>query len=91
MWINDMKMRSFFLIMKVFVVKEDDELEEEDEEEMGYVEIYVEYMLIKLKIGLCYLDVVVEISFLFSVIFFDVWYKIFIFEEIIDNGWLLVL
>uniref|UniRef100_A0A8C9ILE6 Uncharacterized protein n=1 Tax=Piliocolobus tephrosceles TaxID=591936 RepID=A0A8C9ILE6_9PRIM len=52
MWINDMKMRSFSPTMKVPVVKEDDEPEEKDEEEMGHAETYAEYMAIKLKIGL---------------------------------------
>uniref|UniRef100_A0A2K5S4C4 Protein strawberry notch homolog 1 n=1 Tax=Cebus imitator TaxID=2715852 RepID=A0A2K5S4C4_CEBIM len=91
MWINDMKMRSFSPTMKVPVIKEDDEPEEEDEEEMGHAETYAEYMPIKLKIGLRHPDAVVETSSLSSVTPPDVWYKTSISEETIDNGWLSAL
>uniref|UniRef100_A0A8C9IIP0 Protein strawberry notch homolog 1 n=1 Tax=Piliocolobus tephrosceles TaxID=591936 RepID=A0A8C9IIP0_9PRIM len=91
MWINDMKMRSFSPTMKVPVVKEDDEPEEKDEEEMGHAETYAEYMAIKLKIGLRHPDAVVETSSLSSVIPPDVWYKTSISEETTDNGWLSAL
>uniref|UniRef100_A0A0G2K3C0 Protein strawberry notch homolog 1 n=1 Tax=Rattus norvegicus TaxID=10116 RepID=A0A0G2K3C0_RAT len=90
-WINDMKMRSFSPTMKVPVVREEDEPEEEDEEEMGHAETYAEYMPIKLKIGLRHPDAVVETSSLSSVTPPDVWYKTSISEETIDNGWLSAL
>ncbi|KAM5194743.1 protein strawberry notch homolog 1 isoform 4-T4 [Mantella aurantiaca] len=88
-WINDdIKMRSFSPTNKV---KEDDEPEEEDEDEMGHAETYAEYMPIKLKVGLRHPDPVVETSSLSSVTPPDVWFQTSISEESIDNGWLSAL
>ncbi|KAM4707846.1 protein strawberry notch homolog 1 isoform 2-T2 [Discoglossus pictus] len=90
-WINDdIKMRSFSPTNKL-PVKEEDEPEEEDEEEMGHAETYAEYMPIKLKVGLRHPDPVVETSSLSSVTPPDVWYQASIPEETVDNGWLSAL
>ncbi|XP_055087633.1 protein strawberry notch homolog 1 [Periophthalmus magnuspinnatus] len=72
-------------------LKEDDEPEEEDEEELGHAETYAEYMPMKLKVGLRHPDPVVETSSLSSVSPPDVWYRLSIPEEVIDRGCLSAL
>lgn len=69
-------------------LEEEDEVEEEEVEELGYMEIYVDYVLFKFKIGKQYLDCVVEISMLFSVLFLDIIYILVLF---LDSGVLFVL
>uniref|UniRef100_A0AAY4CFC2 Protein strawberry notch homolog 1 n=1 Tax=Denticeps clupeoides TaxID=299321 RepID=A0AAY4CFC2_9TELE len=90
-WVNDdMKLRSFSPT-NVPGIKEEDEPEEEDDEELGHAETYAEYMPMKLKIGLRHPDPVVETSSLSSVKPPEVWYRLSIPEETIDRGWLSAL
>ncbi|MGH0167483.1 UNVERIFIED_CONTAM: hypothetical protein FKN15_062598 [Acipenser sinensis] len=91
-WINDdIKMRSFSPTNKIPGIKEEEEPDEEDEEELGHAETYAEYMPMKLKVGLRHPDPVVETSSLSSVSPPDVWYRLSLSEEIIDRGWLSAL
>ncbi|KAL7377325.1 hypothetical protein ABVT39_025953 [Epinephelus coioides] len=91
-WINDdIKMQTFSHSLKIPGMKEEDEPEEEEEEELGHAETYAEYMPMKLKIGLRHPDPVVETSSLSSVNPPDVWYRLSIPEEVIDNGCLSAL
>ncbi|XP_041084217.1 protein strawberry notch homolog 1-like isoform X2 [Polyodon spathula] len=91
-WINDdIKMRSFSPTNKIAGIKEEEEPDEEDEEELGHAETYAEYMPMKLKVGLRHPDPVVETSSLSSVSPPDVWYRLSLSEEIIDRGWLSAL
>lgn len=89
-WINDeSRIPAFHL--KSPGLKEDDEPEEEDEDELGHAETYAEYMPLKLRIGLRHPDPVVETSSLSSVSPPDVWYRLSIPEEVIDRGCLSAL
>uniref|UniRef100_UPI003AADC2E0 protein strawberry notch homolog 1 n=1 Tax=Centroberyx gerrardi TaxID=166262 RepID=UPI003AADC2E0 len=91
-WVNDdMKVQNFSHSLKLPGMKEEDEPEEEDEEELGHAETYAEYMPMKLKIGLRHPDPVVETSSLSSVNPPNVWYRLSIPEETIDRGWLSAL
>lgn len=91
-WINDdSRVTSFSHSLKPPGLKEDDEPEEEDEDELGHAETYAEYMPMKLKIGLRHPDPVVETSSLSSVNPPDVWYRLSISEEVIDRGCLSAL
>ncbi|XP_046873856.1 protein strawberry notch homolog 1 isoform X3 [Hypomesus transpacificus] len=91
-WVNeDAKGRSFSPTLKLPGMKEEDEPEEEDEEELGHAETYAEYMPMKLRIGLRHPDPVVETSSLSSVNPPNVWYRLSIPEETIDRGWLSAL
>ncbi|XP_049415796.1 protein strawberry notch homolog 1 isoform X2 [Epinephelus fuscoguttatus] len=91
-WINDdIKVQTFSHSLKIPGMKEEDEPEEEEEEELGHAETYAEYMPMKLKIGLRHPDPVVETSSLSSVNPPDVWYRLSIPEEVIDNGCLSAL
>ncbi|CAL9682352.1 unnamed protein product [Knipowitschia caucasica] len=72
-------------------LRDDEEPEEEDEEELGHAETYAEYMPMKLKVGLRHPDPVVETSSLSSVSPPDVWYRLSIPEEVIDRGCLSAL
>ncbi|MGH0166466.1 UNVERIFIED_CONTAM: hypothetical protein FKN15_005278 [Acipenser sinensis] len=76
---------------KIPGIKEEEEPDEEDEEELGHAETYAEYMPMKLKVGLRHPDPVVETSSLSSVSPPDVWYRLSLSEEIIDRGWLSAL
>ncbi|KAJ0057509.1 hypothetical protein NL108_009255, partial [Boleophthalmus pectinirostris] len=92
-WVNDeSRVPSFQLVsIRPPGLKEDDEPEEEDEEELGHAETYAEYMPMKLKVGLRHPDPVVETSSLSSVSPPDVWYRLSIPEEVIDRGCLSAL
>ncbi|XP_075885781.1 protein strawberry notch homolog 1 isoform X2 [Nelusetta ayraudi] len=72
-------------------IREEDEVEEEEEDELGHAETYAEYMPMKLKIGLRHPDPVVETSSLSSVNPPDVWYRVSIPEEVTDRGCLSAL
>uniref|UniRef100_A0A8C2ZWY0 Protein strawberry notch homolog 1 n=1 Tax=Cyclopterus lumpus TaxID=8103 RepID=A0A8C2ZWY0_CYCLU len=72
-------------------MKEEDEPEEEEEDELGHAETYAEYMPMKLKIGQRHPDPVVETSSLSSVNPPEVWYRLSISEEVIDRGCLSAL
>ncbi|KAL0965763.1 hypothetical protein UPYG_G00285410 [Umbra pygmaea] len=91
-WVNDdMKVRSFSPTLKQTGLKDEEEPEEEDDEELGHAETYAEYMPMKLRIGLRHPDPVVETSSLSSVNPPNVWYRLSIPEETIDRGWLSAL
>ncbi|XP_034564841.1 protein strawberry notch homolog 1 isoform X2 [Notolabrus celidotus] len=91
-WINEnTKMQNFSHFLKPPGMKEEDEPEEEEEEELGHAETYAEYMPMKLKVGLRHPDSVVETSSLSSVNPPDVWYRLSIPEEVIDQGFLSAL
>ncbi|XP_072310428.1 protein strawberry notch homolog 1 [Eucyclogobius newberryi] len=89
-WLND-ESRIHGFHLRPPGMKEDDEPEEEDEEELGHAETYAEYMPMKLKVGLRHPDPVVETSSLSSVNPPDVWYRLSIPEEVIDKGCLSAL
>ncbi|XP_067910625.1 protein strawberry notch homolog 1 isoform X2 [Heterodontus francisci] len=90
-WVNeDIKMRSFSPTPKL-PLKDEEEPEEEDDEELGHADTYAEYMPMKLKVGLRHPDPVVETSSLSSVTPPDVWYRLTVQEETIDSGWLSAL
>ncbi|KAJ8979809.1 hypothetical protein NQ317_001299 [Molorchus minor] len=67
------------------------EEEEVDDEEMGVMETYADYMPSKLKLGRKHPDPVVETASLSSVAPADVWYKLSIPEETIRPGHLSAL
>ncbi|XP_070844783.1 protein strawberry notch homolog 1 isoform X4 [Chaetodon trifascialis] len=91
-WINDnIKTQNFSHSLKPPGMKEEDEPEEEEEDELGHAETYAEYMPMKLKVGMRHPDPVVETSSLSSVNPPDVWYRLSIPEEIIDEGCLSAL
>ncbi|XP_056288481.1 protein strawberry notch homolog 1 isoform X2 [Pseudoliparis swirei] len=91
-WINDdIKMQTFPHSLKIPGMKEEDEPEEDEEEELGHAETYAEYMPMKLKIGQRHPDPVVETSSLSSVSPPEVWYRLSISEEVIDRGCLSAL
>lgn len=91
-WINDdIKVQTFSHSLKIPGMREEDEPEEEEEDELGHAETYAEYMPMKLKIGLRHPDPVVETSSLSSVNPPDVWYRLSISEEVIDRGCLSAL
>ncbi|XP_069789604.1 protein strawberry notch homolog 1 isoform X2 [Narcine bancroftii] len=90
-WVNeDVKVRSFSPTPKL-PLKDEEEPEEEDDEELGHADTYAEYMPMKLKVGLRHPDPVVETSSLSSVTPPDVWYRLTLQEETIDSGWLSAL
>uniref|UniRef100_A0A1A8GCW5 Protein strawberry notch homolog 1 n=1 Tax=Nothobranchius korthausae TaxID=1143690 RepID=A0A1A8GCW5_9TELE len=91
-WIkDDMKIQNFSNALKPPGLREEDEPEEEEEDELGHAETYAEYMPMKLKVGLRHPDPVVETSSLSSVSPPDVWYRLSIPEEAIDRGCLSAL
>ena len=65
---------------------EDDEIAAEDEEDMGVIETYSNYMPAKLKIGKPHPDPVVETASLASVEPPDVWYDLGLPDDCIDKG-----
>ncbi|XP_059850532.1 protein strawberry notch homolog 1 [Hypanus sabinus] len=90
-WVNeDIKVRSFSPTPKL-PLKDEEEAEEEDDEELGHADTYAEYMPMKLKVGLRHPDPVVETSSLSSVTPPEVWYRLTVPEETIDSGWLSAL
>ncbi|XP_062930087.1 protein strawberry notch homolog 1 isoform X2 [Mobula hypostoma] len=90
-WVNeDIKVRSFSPTPKL-PLKDEEEAEEEDDEELGHADTYAEYMPMKLKVGLRHPDPVVETSSLSSVTPPEVWYRLTVPEETVDSGWLSAL
>merc|ERR1712115_539239 len=65
---------------------EDEEIAAEDEEDMGVIETYSNYMPSKLKIGKPHPDPVVETASLASVEPPDVWYDLSLPEETVNQA-----
>ncbi|XP_071789882.1 protein strawberry notch homolog 1-like [Asterias amurensis] len=63
----------------------EEEIDDEEEENMGHAETYANYMPSKLKIGLPHPDPVVETSSMASVQPPNVYYRLSISEEVIDR------
>lgn len=70
---------------------ENEEEEEEEEEELGHTDTYAEYVPSKLRIGRRHPDPVVETSSLSSVPPPDIWYRLRLPQEVVDNCYLSAL
>merc|ERR1719394_1362776 len=66
--------------------QEDDEVAAEDEDDMGVIETYSNYKPMKLDIGKPHPDPVVETASMASVEPPDVWYKLALPSEVINEG-----
>ncbi len=65
---------------------EEEEVAAEDEDDMGVIETYSNYMPSKLKIGIAHPDPVVETASMASVEPPDVWYKLAMPAEVYEKG-----
>lgn len=69
----------------------ENEEEEDEEEELGHTDTYADYVPSKLKIGQRHPDPVVETSSLSSVTPPNIWYRLMLPQEVIDNCYLSAL